>query len=85
MNTTTKLNLDQSKAIAIEYFASSSQYQSLDVQTRSQVICGSTIEGEVAKCSFYIPGLRPELGKVLLVLAVNRLDASVREISENEF
>ena len=85
MNTTTKLNLDQSKAIAKEYFTASAKYAALEQQTRNQVVTGATMEGNVAKCSFYIPGLRPELGTVLLVLSINRNDGAVTEISENEF
>ena len=85
MSTTTKLNLDRAKAIAKEYFAATAKYGTLASSVRSQVVCGTTIEGVVAKCAFYIPGERPELGTVLLVLAISRKDGSVKELTESEF
>lgn len=85
MSMTKKLDLQGAKSVAREYLSQSKAYVNLSAEDKARLVCGATIDGDVAKCSYYIPGARPELGRVVLVLAVSRVDSSVKEIDASDF
>lgn len=85
MSMNTRLTLDDAQKIATEFFQTTEAYLSLSPDFRRAITFGGTVESQIIKCSFYIPGERPELGTILMLLAVNRVDGTVSQLDLNEF
>jgi hypothetical protein len=66
------LNAHEVNGIVRTLVGSSSTALSLPADDRARLTYGTTIDGELAECTVYIPGDRPESGRVIAKYTVDR-------------
>ncbi len=82
---TKKLDVAEIEKIVRRLVEVEQGFVSLSEDDKSRVTLGTSIKNDIARCMAYVPGERPELGKIIAVYDVNRSTGVASSVPESEW
>jgi hypothetical protein len=77
------MKVEQLVATASEYFNSRFDFTKLTSEEKSKLAYGYTVQEGLAVISFYIPGTKPQDGKILAEASLDRKTGTLVDYKEN--